>query len=93
MDGSVADTTRLRMRSGLERHSHSSPSLNKGEQSFFEELLKVPIAQSKDASEDDLPEEPVAAKTDSQTSDASSKPKAANEDDQSHRMKKTQKHR
>ncbi len=81
MDGSVADTTRLRMRSGLERHSHSSPSLNKGEQSFFEELLKVPIAQSKDASEDDLPEEPVAAKTDSQTSDASSKPKAANEDE------------
>ncbi len=58
MEGSIADSTALRMRSQLQRAHHSAPSGNAD--GFLEELLKMPVAPVEDAREDVLSEQPVA---------------------------------
>lgn len=58
MDGSIADSTVLRMRTGLQRMHHAAPS--NGADGFLEELLKLPATQESSHADEVAPtDEPI----------------------------------
>ncbi|MCC6512154.1 MAG: flagellar hook-length control protein FliK [Pirellulaceae bacterium] len=67
MDGSIADSTTLRIRSHLQRAYQDAS--NTHQHGFFEELLKLPVASTVD-SDDNLPPDEVLTDSLSPTSDA-----------------------
>lgn len=79
MDGSIADSTVLRMRTGLQRMHHTAPS--SGADGFLEELLKLPATQDRSQADEVAPtDEPI----DSLPTTAAAKPgeKADSNDDE-----------
>ena len=85
MDGSIADSTVLRMRTQLQRMHHSSPTSQPD--GFLEELLKMPAAPVADPVDDAQQAEPTldatpttaAAQTDKEKKNADKEPAANDE--------------